>query len=446
MTRPLEIAPFSFDAFRAALNALKPPQRFAIAVSGGRDSMALAMMISQYIKEEGASAVAVTVDHGLRATSQTEAQRVAQWCRALSFDHVILRWQGDKPLSGIQERARQARYALMCDFCEAEGFSTLLTAHTATDQAETFMMRLSRDAGVRGLGAMAPETMIAAGAGPEVRLLRPMLEFSREQVSATVRAAGQPFVDDPSNEDMSFERVRVRKKLSAFAETDALSVQNLCTQAAKMRRLAGYVAKREEILFDALSGAIHEWGGVTFDAPDLSDEETTSLIGGLASRLIAAVAGRSYLPAPDTAETALSQAMEKGTATLGGAIWRRKQGRIYVMREPAAVLGRAGVSPLGEKRLVPGERHLFDGRFVIENRTSDAVIVRPLGEDLALLDPAFFGDVPREALATLPAVFQKGVLIAHGAGKGTKNTDRNVAIHSITKRQFQRQVIRFEKI
>ena len=180
----------------------------ALAVSGGSDSTALMALAQQWAKQlsQPPRLSVLTVDHGLREGSFAEAESVAQWAKALGVEHTILRWIGDKPTSRIQETARQARYDLMTEWCRSHGAAALLIAHNIEDQAETIIMRLARGTGIEGLAGMHRVRLIDGTA-----LYRPLLHLSRERLRSFLRARGQRWIDDPSNENTQFERVRIRK-------------------------------------------------------------------------------------------------------------------------------------------------------------------------------------------------------------------------------------------
>jgi tRNA(Ile)-lysidine synthase len=224
--------------------------RVAVAVSGGSDSMALLTMA---VKWGGAPVVALTVDHGLRAESAGEALQVARWCAAIGVEHYILRWQGLKPKTGIQAAARAARYDLMTDWVKANGCQVLLTAHTLDDQAETLVMRKARTSSVKSLAGIWHVSV-----WQDVRVVRPLLGWRREALRAELRRENQKWIDDPSNEDEQFERVRVRNALQG-QDVAALGAEAQAAQA-ETTRVAALAAAffKNAVYVDAL-------GFVTFD-------------------------------------------------------------------------------------------------------------------------------------------------------------------------------------
>ncbi len=203
--------PALVERFGSDLDALiVPGPRIGIAVSGGPDSLALLLLAAA---ARPGLVEAATVDHALRAQSRDEAEMVAALCERLGIPHTILTigWD-DKRGSAIQERARDARYALLGAWVEERRLAALATAHHLDDQAETLVMRLARGAGARGLGAMRQSARIP---GSDHLLLRPLLRWRRAELEQVCSAAGLEPVADPSNDDAQFERVRVRQALAA---------------------------------------------------------------------------------------------------------------------------------------------------------------------------------------------------------------------------------------
>lgn len=210
----------SVERFRRDLDPLVGPDTIiGLAVSGGPDSLALLLLAAE---ARPLQVEVATVDHKLRPESRAEAEMVAELCAKLGVPHVILdaTW-GEKPESALQERSRLMRYRLLGDWARERGITALLTGHHLDDQAETFLMRLARGAGVRGLAGMR---RIARAPGGSVALVRPLLGWRHSELEAVCAAAGVEPVQDPSNENEQFERVRIRKALAAADWLDPASV------------------------------------------------------------------------------------------------------------------------------------------------------------------------------------------------------------------------------
>src|SRR4051794_25508676 len=187
------------------LGPFEPSPRIAVGVSGGADSLALCLLLKAWVHSRGGSLIALTVDHALRQSAATEAMQVGSWLKEHGIEHDVLRWEGGKPASGIQSAARDARYRLLTDRCHAEGILHLALAHHREDQAETVLLRFAHGSGVDGLSGMA-----AVRETGSVRFLRPLLSTGRDRLRAFLTEAGQPWIEDSSNQSPAYARARLR--------------------------------------------------------------------------------------------------------------------------------------------------------------------------------------------------------------------------------------------
>ena len=208
--------------------------KLGIAVSGGPDSLGLLLLARAALPGR---VEAATVDHRLRAESAQEADFVARLCGDLGIPHAIL------PVAvapgNTQDRARQARYTALDEWATARGLSAIATAHHADDQAETLLMRLNRGSGLSGLAGVRASTKVPGGTAA---LVRPLLGWRRVELGGIVAAAGIDPVQDPSNTDRRFDRVRMRE---ALRDCDRIDVTGLALSAA-------HIAEAEEA-FDILA-------------------------------------------------------------------------------------------------------------------------------------------------------------------------------------------------
>ncbi|MDR1009430.1 MAG: tRNA lysidine(34) synthetase TilS, partial [Rickettsiales bacterium] len=207
------------------MDILADGHRFAIALSGGSDSMALALLAANWAKTRDVEVITLTVDHRLRAESAHEAKWVGTQMSARGIRHEILTYKGRLPTKNIEAAAREYRYKLLCDWCRANAVDALLVAHNSDEQAETFLMNLSRGSGVSGLAAMSER----AGIGG-IPVLRPLLEFKKADLQRFLRTKHQEWIEDPMNRDERFKRVRMRgllKRLELSPERIALTVENM---------------------------------------------------------------------------------------------------------------------------------------------------------------------------------------------------------------------------
>lgn len=229
------------DRFTRDLDTLIVPDlKIGLAVSGGPDSVALLLLAAA---ARPTQVEAATVDHRLRREAATEANLVHGLCASLGVPHVILEanW-ARKPDSAIQERARAERYRLLGDWARERGLDAIVTGHHADDQAETFLMRLARGSGVRGLAGMRKSAKVP---GSGIALLRPLLGWRREELEKLCEAAGVQPVTDPSNADEQFERVRVRNILANTPDLDAASIARSATYLGEADGALEWAADQE---------------------------------------------------------------------------------------------------------------------------------------------------------------------------------------------------------
>lgn len=231
-----------FAELMQALSLPVFPARMAVAVSGGADSMALALLAVRWAKERSIALTALTVDHGLRPESAKEAAQVKDWLAGRGIACETLSPQTPITGANIQEKARHARYRVMADWCKAHEAEHLLVAHHAGDQLETVLLRLIRAGGVEGLAAMRPASEMFG-----VTLLRPLLSVSKDALKATLREAGQAWIEDPSNASSAYTRNRLRPV------AEALALEGL--DAARVALLTSQLAATA----DYLNGQVEAW-------------------------------------------------------------------------------------------------------------------------------------------------------------------------------------------
>ena len=249
----MKVAAEAIVRFAADLDALSPADEpIGIAVSGGPDSLALLLLAAA---ARPGRIEAATVDHGLRAESQAEAELVTAICGKLGVTHRILLadWP-QAPTANVQAQARAMRYRLLDEWAIDRQLDAVATAHHADDQAETLLMRLMRGAGVGGLGGVRARRALSE----QVKLLRPLLGWRKSELVTLVSEAGLTSVDDPSNRDSKHDRSRVRKWLQDYEDADPA---RLAASAAALRdadealdwALAPFIAERIKRDGDALT-------------------------------------------------------------------------------------------------------------------------------------------------------------------------------------------------
>ncbi|SFF87054.1 tRNA(Ile)-lysidine synthase [Novosphingobium sp. CF614] len=229
--------------FRTGLEAVWPEgageagAKLGLAVSGGPDSMALLLLAQAVLPGR---VEAATVDHGLRPESAGEAAGVARACQELGVPHATLKV--DVAAGNLQAEARLARYAALASWLDERGLAALATAHQADDQAETLLMRLNRASGVAGLAGARARGIVPETAIP---LLRPVLDWRRAELAEVVRASGLAAVEDPSNANDRFDRVRVRKALRGADWLDVAAIARSAAHIAEADAALDWMAALE---------------------------------------------------------------------------------------------------------------------------------------------------------------------------------------------------------
>ena len=372
--RATAAAPVTPAEFAAAMDRLGPwdsARRLAVAVSGGPDSLCLALLLRHW-----GDPAAFIVDHGLRAGSAAEAAAAQSTLAQRGIAGSILRLRGLAPGSGIAERAREARYAALSAACREAGLVDLVLGHHAGDQAETVLLRQRAGSGPRGLASMASLTEAM-----DVRLLRPLLGFAPERLAAVVAQAGLTAAQDPTNDDLRTTRARLRREIgSARAGLLAEAATQGRARAARDAGLAAELAARVR-LYPA-GFAVMSPGPV---APDVL------------AAVLRLVSGRRY---PVAAVASLAAAPR--SATLAGARLL-PAGRLgpgwLVVREAAAMAG----------ALPAAADVVWDGRFRV-GRVGSGCTVGALGEAAAGLRRR--SPWPAAVLRSLPALRHDSTLFS----------------------------------
>jgi tRNA(Ile)-lysidine synthase len=390
-----------FERLMLAVGPFESRPRVAVAVSGGSDSMALALLAADWAARCGGAIIAITVDHGLRPAAAAEAGQVGRWLRARGIAHRILRWRpsaGALP-GGLQAAAREARYGLLADWCRRHGVFHLALAHQQEDQAETLLLRLARGSGLDGLAAMAPIAERAT-----VRLIRPLLPIARARLRATLAAARQPWIDDPSNDDPAHARIRMRRLLPALAAEGGDAVRLAATAAHLGRARAAIDDAVADLLAEA--AAIYPAGYVRLDPAVLRTAPAEVSLRALA-RCLMAVGGNEYVPRLDRLERLHGKIRARalgGGATLAGCLVIPRGGALLICREPTMATE--------EVPITPGMSVLWDGRFriTLAGARHTRLVVRRLGAEgwtaIAARSPGLRRHpIPPAARPSLPALW-----------------------------------------
>lgn len=296
----------------------------AAGVSGGADSLALVLRLH----ESGRKVIALTVDHGLRAESRSEAEYVGEVMARYGIEHHILTWDGEKPQSGIEEAARQKRYELLFGWCRDNHVGVLAVGHHRRDQAETFLLRLQRGSGLDGLCCMQPVTQRGG-----IMLIRPQLEDNPEDLKAYLRERGIVWTEDASNLCDDFLRARIRKFLPELERAAGISEQRLAETAAVLARTRNYL---EEQTVKFIRNHVRCWENAAVSVSlGMLLGQHQEMAYRILSALIRETGGRVYAPEAEETLRLIEQMREpdfKG-CTLGGCEVFAARKRMWIVPE-----------------------------------------------------------------------------------------------------------------
>ena len=374
-----------FAALMARLGPFEPRPRLAVGLSGGADSLALTLLLKEWVEQRQGCLLALTVDHGLRADSGAEARSVGALCASLGIGHRTLVWRPEQDKGAVQARAREARYALLTEASREAGTFHLALAHHRDDQAETFLFRLGRSSGLIGLSAMPAVRCLAA-----VRLVRPLLGLPGARLRATLRSRGVEWIEDPSNLNPAFARTRLRRLLEKMA-CDGLSGARLCRAAHGLGEHRREM-EREAACLIAAAVRLHPQGHATLDRPAFARGGGEARALALSSLLVA-LGGASRPPGRD----ALGRFADyvagdgAGASTLAGVRAVRRGAESVLLVREERHLEKMGV--------VCGAPARWDNRF-------DVHVPRPSGPAPGRKAPSgklWLGPLGEDGWAALPA-------------------------------------------
>ncbi len=372
----------------------RPPARLGVAVSGGSDSVALLCLLALVAERLNITLLVISVDHGLRAEARTEIRTVTDLCARLGVVHHVEYWSGWDGGGNLQNAAREARYSLISDWAIGNDITTVALGHTANDQAETFMMRLARGSGVDGLAAMAPRRVQNG-----VTWVRPLLGIHRRTLRNYLRERSIRWIEDPSNEDQIFERVRMRDAL-ALLEPLGITVDGLTGIAQNMRKARE--ALDWQTFLAARDAVIVEFGTIRIDMKryrTLPEEIARRLI----VRAIGWISQSAYSPRRASVSVVMQAVRSGDSATLEGVQLQQQDGQMWLFREYAAV---------SDQGVEVGD--IWDDRWTISGPEDDpAIHVRAVGpEGLKQVPNWREAGLPRAALLSTPGVWLGEELIS----------------------------------
>jgi len=301
-----------------------PQSPVGIAVSGGSDSLALLYALSDWADQSGRRLLVLTVDHGLRPEAAREAEQVGEVSQALGHAHQTLTWRTPRP---GQNAARRARLCLLGQALRKHGACTLMLGHTQDDVFETVLIRRARQ--IRGWSSVGPTSiapMPVWPAGRQIALIRPLITTRRAELRAWLKSRNISWIEDPSNQQTRFERVRVRQRLQQHED--------------RFDRLRPYIRDlqiRRQAEDQRLARALKET--VEIDSTGLIRLLKWPVSGRLLGCLVRYAGGHDRVPRQQALARLTDQLQRPGQRyALGGAWFQKTRNGALIGRDPGAVM------------------------------------------------------------------------------------------------------------
>jgi tRNA(Ile)-lysidine synthase len=374
-----------FDGAMAAAEPFEARPAIAVAVSGGADSMALALLADRWTQARQGRLLAFVVDHGIRPESAREADLTLTRLAACGVAGRLLTLTGLAKGPALAERARDERYRVLAEACAAFGGIHLLLGHHAADQAETMMIRVLSASGGRGLSGMAAVAETRA-----LRLLRPLLTVPPAALRAFLSRRGVAWVEDPSNRDPTALRSRIRHLRADDDDTATQTLADAARRAGQARAandaaVARTLAQRAEIRPEGF--ALLSPGPLRVDAM---------------AALLRTIGGARFAPALDR------------IAVFAAAPAARTIAGVRVM--PAGRLSNGWLLVREEAAIAPPvpavDGALWDGRFRLRTTRPrlDETFLGAIGDAAPRLRPRT--NLPSAVLRVMPGLWRRNILVA----------------------------------
>ncbi|MGL5012634.1 MAG: tRNA lysidine(34) synthetase TilS [Paracoccaceae bacterium] len=383
------------------------PKRVGVAVSGGGDSIALLHLLQRVAPHEGWDLQAVTVDHGLRPGSADEAKGVADACSSLGVPHATLRWDHGTITGNVMDAARKARMRLIGEWANQQGIAMVALGHTADDRAETFLMGLARSSGLDGLAGMR-----FRWSDHGVRWHRPLLNHSRAELRSYLRRQGIAWVDDPTNDDDTYTRIKARKALAALAPL-GITVKSLKTTI-------NHLSMARDALRETLQSVVAQEVTEVAGALQVNHSAFIGMPRDIQRRFLQAsvewFSGGEHPPRLVEQDNLAFKMRAGWDSTLKGCRFQVKDGVIRILREPKAV-----------SALETATTTLWDQRWHLDGPHAPDLTVRALADGIRQCSDWRRTGLARDVLVVTPAVWRGDVLVAAPLAGLTQGWTANIA-------------------
>ena len=207
--------PLTFSNFEKTLEKNfiyeRNPQ-IAIGVSGGPDSLALTILLHQWLKKKNGILIALIVDHKIRAESFSESLQTKKFLKTRGIETKILFVDKKKVKDGKQSQARTNRFEKLIKYCKKNKIFHLFLGHHFDDNLETFVLRKIAGSNFEGLNSIQFITILET-----IRVVRPLLYYTKGEILSFNKKLNLPFINDPSNQNTKYSRIAVRLHLNLYS-------------------------------------------------------------------------------------------------------------------------------------------------------------------------------------------------------------------------------------
>lgn len=392
--------------FRENISSFIGKEKFAIAVSGGSDSLALSVLAKLYSLENDNDFMALIIDHKLRKESADEAKQTYKNLTQNKIKAKILTYRGEKFSSNIQKKARDLRYDLFEKYCTKNKIKFLILAHHQDDLIENFYIRLIRGSGIKGLTSLKNVFEYSKN----FHLLRPLLNFNKEELLNITKKSYSSWVEDRSNKNDKFLRVRIRKmqyKLQKEGFDPKRIIKTIENLNTAKDSLEFYIFKSEKKYLKFYKEGYAKLKSSIFN------NEAQEVIFRVIIKAIHFVSGEYYPPRSDSLKTLMKNLSTKSfkSSTLGGCLIKKDKSIISFFREDRNIVSET-LNKIKKKIS-------WDDRFLVYNNfnNKEKFVVKKLGDQgIEYLKKNKFKDcenkIPPHAKKTLPSFWNnKGDLL-----------------------------------
>ncbi len=358
MSQPLTHSEFSSIMSNHFFLLEKKPH-VALSFSGGSDSLALLILLNSWIKKRDGILTLIHFNHKLRKESYLEAVFTKKLSKKFNLNFKILNWDNEKPKSAIMFKARHLRYKKIIDFCKKQKIITLMTAHHHNDSLETYLMRKERKFSTLGLAGIPTRNN-----RDNVQILRPLINIGKERLIKTCNKYKYKWIEDSSNKNHRFERIRIRNSITNFSKKEKSKIINDFNKCKKENY--GIERKIGEFFVDNLK--FQNFGEFLVDKQKFIDEPKSNQIE-IMKKILVTCSGGVYPPRTRSITLMLKQIekLKRLNFTINSCVIELNKKSIHFFREYQKIKREIKKETIVRK----GTPLLWDDRFEINSMLSD---------------------------------------------------------------------------